>query len=74
MQENILIDDFKVRDPELKRLICSGFTDDAALRRWIELTLYNELAYVDFDGFFEMVPTWAIPDDPNIYIPEGWGE
>jgi hypothetical protein len=69
--DEILIDDIKIHDPKLKRLLLSGYDDDNKFRRFIELMIFNDLAYVDDAGFFELVPPDQVPDIPGIRTPEG---
>jgi hypothetical protein len=70
MQEGyILVDDIRVDNPKLQKLILSGFIDnDAALRRWIELMVFNKMAYI-LDGYFELFMPWDLPNDPYIRVP-----
>lgn len=68
--DDILIDDIRIDDPKLKRLLRSGsMQDDDTFRRFVELMIFNKMAYI-LDGYFELVPTWLIPDDPYIRIPD----
>lgn len=71
MCDEILIDDIKIDNPELRKVLRSGdMADDNKFRRFVELMLFNDLAYLD-DGYFELTPSWAIPNEPGIRTPEG---
>jgi hypothetical protein len=70
INDDILIDDIRIDDPKLKRLLRSGsMQDDATFRRFVELMVFNKMAYI-LDGYFELVMPWDIPDDPYIRIPD----